>query len=59
MIGQQPDELIQQDLTTAIGHWNKLKPLMRECRKSDQQTFRRLRGELEPLFVKLQVVNAK
>ena len=59
MIGQQPDELIQQDLTTAIGHWNKLKPLMRECHKSDQQTFRKLRGELEPLFVKLQVVNAK
>lgn len=59
MISQQPEQLIEQDLATAIGHWNKLKPLMRQCRKSDLQKFRQLRGELEPLFVKLQVVNAR
>ena len=53
---QHPRHAMHQDLTTAIEHWNQLKPLMNQCPPAVQQTFRRLRGELEPLMVKMQIV---
>ena len=58
-VSRQSDQVARKDLETTIGHWNRLKPLMNTCRDADKRAFRAIRGELEPLFVKMQVVYLK
>lgn len=59
LIDHHSDQTMQQDLAVATTHWNQLKPLMTQCPESAQQVFRQLRGELEPLMVKMQIVYSK
>ena len=58
-VGRQSEQIARKDLETTIAHWKRLKPMMKQCRDSDKQAFREIRGELEPLFVKMQVVYSK
>ncbi|MGI9518816.1 MAG: hypothetical protein ACR2NP_17300 [Pirellulaceae bacterium] len=50
------NQIIAQHLNSAITNWNQLQPLIDSCEPGVQQRFRQYRGQLEPLFVKLQLV---
>ena len=44
------------DIETAMVHWKKLRPLIKKCKDVDRRALNQLRGQIEPLLVKLQVV---
>ena len=44
------------DLETAMVHWKKLRPLIKKFNELDRRKLNQLRGQIEPLLVKLQVV---
>lgn len=58
-VGRQSNQVGLQELQAATRHWNQLKSLMNQCRDADKRAFREIRGELEPLFVKMQVVYSR
>ena len=52
------DANASQDVAIAINAWTQLRPLLNQCKPADRQQLRELRGRIEPLMVKLQVVFA-
>ena len=50
--------LSQPDLNDLFVQWRTLKPLISKCKGAEKQRFQKLRGQIEPLMVKLQVVYA-
>jgi len=55
----QKDEVAEKDLEKVIQHWRKVRPLLSKIRDEDKPEYRQLRGEMEPLLVKLQVVYSR
>ena len=56
-IGNRRHEVhARADLETAMVHWKKLRPLIKKCKDADRRALNQLRGQIEPLLVKLQVV---
>ena len=47
-----------EDVALAVDLWTRLKPLLNQFRPADQRLVRELRGRIEPLMVKLQVIFA-
>ena len=50
--------LRRQDLSDLFLQWRTLKPMMMQCQPVDRDAFLKMRGQIEPLMVKLQVVFA-
>ena len=47
---------VKKDLQQVLGHWGKLRPMVKRCNEEDRRAVNQLRSRIEPLLVKLQVV---
>ncbi len=55
VMGRRQQDL-NNDLRKIVDHWVEMKQLISQCAATDRNSFNRLRREMEPLMVKLQVI---
>lgn len=55
VLGRRQQQL-NNDLRKIFDHWVEMKQLINQCQNNDRNAFSRLRRDMEPLMVKLQVI---
>ena len=45
-----------QDVANVMTHWTNLRPMIGKCKPAEREVLSQLRGRIEPLLVKLQVI---
>ena len=56
LANRRHDSSATADVATVLNSWNQVRPLINKCKPDDRRQMKQLRGRIEPLMVKLQVV---